>query len=233
LERLADPQRFRAHYGSEQVMLYAMGDGNHSFATAKAIWEQLKAGAPDRSAIMGHPARYALVELVNVHDPGLEFEAIHRVLFEVDADDLLACARAHFAAIGTPCRIDWQTDAAALRTAQAAAPAGSHAIPFIAGGRHGLLTVTRPHLVLAVATLQEFLDAYLAAGGRGHIDYIHGAAAVERLAASADAIGFLLPALCKHELFRTIVRDGALARKTFSMGEADEKRFYLECRRIA
>ncbi len=233
LERLADPQRFRTHYGSDRVMLYAMGDGNHSFATAKAIWEQLKASAPDRAAIMDHPARYALVELVNVHDPGLEFEAIHRVLFEVDTDDLLACARAHFAAIGTPCRIDWLTNAAALRTAQAVAPAGSHAIPFIAGGRHGLLTVTRPHLVLAVATLQEFLDAYLAAGGRGHIDYIHGAAAVERLATSADAIGFLLPALSKHELFRTIVRDGALARKTFSMGEADEKRFYLECRRIA
>ena len=117
--------------------------------------------------------------------------------------------------------------------ARAAAPAGSHAIPFIAGGRHGLLTVVRPHLTLAVATLQEFLDAYLAAGGRGHIDYIHGADAVERLSAADDAIGFLLPALSKHELFRTIVRDGALARKTFSMGEADEKRFYLECRRIA
>ena len=142
-----------------------MGDGNHSFATAKAIWEQLKAAAPDRAAIMNHPARYALVELVNVHDPGLEFEAIHRVLFEVDADDLLACARAHFAAAGTPCRIDWLTDAAAASAARAAAPAGSHLLPFIAGGRHGLLTVARPHLTLAVATLQEFLDAYLATGG--------------------------------------------------------------------
>ena len=233
LERLADPQRFKARYGSDQVMLYAMGDGNHSFATAKAIWEQLKAAAPDPAAIMDHPARYALVELVNVHDPGLEFEAIHRVLFAVDADDLLACAGAHFAAVGTPCRVDWLADAAAVAAAQAAAPAGSHALPFIAGGRFGLLTVVRPHLTLAVATLQEFLDAYLAAGGRGHIDYIHGADAVERLSAADDAVGFLLPALSKHELFRTIVRDGALARKTFSMGEADEKRFYLECRRIA
>ena len=233
LSRLADPQRFAARYGSDRVMLYAMGDGNHSFATAKAIWEQLKAAAPDPAALMDHPARYALVELVNVHDPGLEFEAIHRVLFAVDADDLLACARAHFAAVGTPCRVEWLADAAAVAAARAAAPAGSHAIPFIAGGRHGLLTVVRPHLTLAVATLQEFLDAYLAAGGRGHIDYIHGADAVERLSAADDAIGFLLPALSKHELFRTIVRDGALARKTFSMGEADEKRFYLECRRIA
>jgi hypothetical protein len=233
LALLADPQRFKAHYGSDQVMLYAMGDGNHSFATAKAIWEQLKASAPDPATIMGHPARYALVELVNIHDPGLEFEAIHRVLFEVDADDLLACARAHFAAAGTPCRIDWLADAAAMHAAQASAPAGSHALPFITGGRHGLLTVARPHLTLAVATLQEFLDAYLAAGGRGHIDYIHGAATVERLGTRSDAVGFLLPALPKHELFRTIVRDGALARKTFSMGEADEKRFYLECRRIS
>jgi hypothetical protein len=233
LARLADPQHFKARYGRDQVMLYAMGDGNHSFATAKAIWEQLKASAPDREAIMAHPARYALVELVNVHDPGLEFEAIHRVLFGVDAEDLLACARAHFAAAGTPCLVDWFADAAAAATALAAVPAGSHAIPFIAGGRHGLLTVVRPHLTLAVATLQEFLDAYLAEGTRGHIDYIHGVAAVQRLGASADAVGFLLPALSKHDLFGTIVYDGALARKTFSMGEADEKRFYLECRRIA
>lgn len=233
LERLADPRRFHERYGSDQVMLYAMGDGNHSFATAKAIWEQLKAAAPDREAIMNHPARFALVELVNVHDPGLEFEAIHRVLFEVDAADLLDCARAHFAAVGTPCRIDWPADRQAVTAAVAATPAGSHAIPFIANGRYGLLSVDRPHLTLAVATLQEFLDAYLAAGGRGHIDYIHGESAVERLSAGPDAIGFLLPALSKHELFRTIVRDGALARKTFSMGEADEKRFYLECRRIS
>jgi hypothetical protein len=233
LAQLADPQQFRERYGSDQVMLYAMGDGNHSFATAKAIWEQLKASAPDRAAVMDHPARYALVELVNVHDPGLEFEAIHRVLFEVDVNDLFACAQAHFAAVGTPCRIDWLADRPAVDAAMAAVPPGSHALPLIAGGRHGLLTIVRPHLVLAVATLQEFLDAYLAEGGRGHIDYIHGDAAVERLSARSDTIGFLLPALSKHELFRTIVRDGALARKTFSMGEADEKRFYLECRRIA
>jgi hypothetical protein len=233
LARLADPQRFRERYGSDRVMLYAMGDGNHSFATAKAIWEQLKAAAPERSAPMDHPARYALVELVNVHDPGLEFEAIHRVVFDVDGDDLLACARAHFAAAGTPCRVDWLADRASMTVATAATPAGSHAIPFIAGGRCGVLTVLRPHLTLAVATLQEFLDAYLAEGRRGHIDYIHGEAAVLRLGARPDAVGFLLPALSKHELFRTIVHDGALARKTFSMGEADEKRFYLECRRIA
>jgi hypothetical protein len=233
LEQLADPRRFQERYGSDQVMLFAMGDGNHSFATAKAIWEQLKAAAPDPAAIMDHPARYALVELVNVHDPGLEFEAIHRVLFEVDADDLFASAQAYFAAAGTSCRIDWLADAAEVAAAQAAAPAGSHAIPFIAGGRHGLLTVTRPQLTLAVATLQEFLDSYLADGTRGHIDYIHGTAAVERLSAPTDAVGFLLPAISKHDLFLTVVHDGALARKTFSMGEADEKRFYLECRRIS
>jgi hypothetical protein len=233
LQRLADPQRFQTRYGSDHVMLYAMGDGNHSFATAKAIWEQLKVDALDPAALVDHPARYALVELVNVHDPGLEFEAIHRVLFDVDVDNLLACAQAYFSAVGTPCRIDWLADRPAVATAMAAAPAGSHAIPFVTGSRHGLLTVTRPHLMLAVATLQEFLDAYLADGAQGHIDYIHGADAVERLSAAPEAIGFLLPALSKHELFGTIVRDGALARKTFSMGEADEKRFYLECRRIA
>jgi hypothetical protein len=233
LEKLADPQRFHKRYGSDQVMLYAMGDGNHSFATAKAIWEQLKAAAPDPAAIMNHPARYALVELVNVHDPGLEFEAIHRVLFDVDAAALFAGAQAYFAAAGTTCRIDWLADAAAVAAALAAAPAGSHAVPFITGGCHGLLTVAQPRLTLAVATLQAFLDDYLADGMHGHIDYIHGADAVERLSAAADAVGFLLPAISKHDLFRTVVHDGALARKTFSMGEADEKRFYLECRKIS
>jgi uncharacterized protein (DUF1015 family) len=91
LERLADPEQFARRYdvAGRPVVLYAMGDGNHSFATAKAIWEKLKGEAPDRQAIMDHPARFALVELVNLHDPGLEFEAIHRVLFDVDVEALL------------------------------------------------------------------------------------------------------------------------------------------------
>ena len=233
LEALAEKERFQKRYDvdDDEVMLYAMGDGNHSFATAKAIWEQLKAEATDPSEVMDHPARYALIELVNVHDPGLEFEAIHRVLFDVDADDLIEQAEAYYRQVGTPCSIAWHDDLASAATA-AEQSGKAHAIPFVAAGRFGLLEISDPKLTLEVGTLQNFLDDYLEGRTAGRIDYIHGDEAVTRFGSQQGNVGFYLPSISKHDLFRTIVRDGALPRKTFSMGEADEKRFYLEARRI-
>jgi hypothetical protein len=233
LEQLAEKERFQKRYDvdDDEVMLYAMGDGNHSFATAKAIWEQLKAEATDPADVMNHPARYALVELVNVHDPGLEFEAIHRVLFDVDPEDMLEKAKDYYARAGTPCQIQWFDDLAAATSAAEGAGA-AHAIPFIAAGHFGLLKIDEPKLTLEVATLQNFLDDYLKGCSEARIDYIHGDDAVTKLGLQQGNIGFYLPSISKHDLFRTIVRDGALPRKTFSMGEADEKRFYLEARRI-
>jgi len=233
LGRLAEKDRFQKRYDidDDEVMLYAMGDGNHSFATAKAIWERLKSEAADSADIMDHPARYALVELVNLHDPGLEFEAIHRVLFDVDVEELLNQADAYYRQVGTPCRIEWCDDHDAAEAAARVAGA-AHAVPFVAAGIHGLLKIDDPALTLEVATLQNFLDEYLKKHSRARIDYIHGEEAVTRLGSLQGNIGFYLPSISKHDLFRTIVRDGALPRKTFSMGEADEKRFYLEARRI-
>ncbi len=233
LERLAEKDRFQQRYdvSDDEVMLYAMGDGNHSFATAKAIWEQLKSEALDPADVMDHPARYALVELVNVHDPGLEFEAIHRVLFDVDTDDLLSSAGKYYHQAGTPCQVEWHEDLAAA-SAASKADGAAHAVPFVADGRYGLLQIGNPTLTLEVATLQNFLDDYLQSRAEARIDYIHGEEAVTRLGGQKNNIGFYLPSISKHDLFRTIVRDGALPRKTFSMGEADEKRFYLEARRI-
>jgi hypothetical protein len=180
---------------------------------------------------MDHPARYALVELVNLHDPGLEFEAIHRVLFDIDVEELLNQAGEYYRQVGTPCRIDWCNDhGAAVAVAKAAG--ASHVIAFVAVGRYGVLTIESPALTLEVASLQNFLDEYLKNHPGARIDYIHGEEAVTRLGGQNGNIGFYLPAISKHDLFRTIVRDGALPRKTFSMGEADEKRFYLEARRI-
>ena len=233
LERLAAKERFQKRYdvADDEVMLYAMGDGNHSFATAKAIWEQLKSEAASPAEVMDHPARYALVELVNIHDPGLEFEAIHRVLFDVDADDLFLRAADYYQQVETLCLVEWHDDlAAAMAAAQAAGKA--HAVPFVAAGRYGLLKIAVPTLTLEVATLQNFLDDYLQSRSAARIDYIHGEEAVTRLGGQPGNVGFYLPSISKHDLFRTIVRDGALPRKTFSMGEADEKRFYLEARRI-
>ncbi len=232
LEKLADPQAYRERYQVDgEVMLYAMGDGNHSFATAKAIWEKLKAEATDKSEILDHPARYALVELVNLHDAGLEFEAIHRVLFNIDPDQLLQEMQLWFNKRGeqfsyTPCPN--------LQAAQALAEAQTEGQGFCAilAGRYAYCQLKNPQLALDVASLQGFLDAYLAEQPSARIDYIHGEDTVSHLGNQASNAGFYLPAISKHNFFRTIILDGALPRKTFSMGEADEKRFYLECRRI-
>ncbi len=235
LTRLAAPARFAERYGvdDENVMLYAMGDGNHSFATAKAIWEGLKQEASDREAIMSHPARWALVELVNVHDPGLEFEAIHRVVFGIEFEAMASAASDYYAGLGASFRLLRCADKAeqdAAVTEQAAA--GRHAIAFVAGERRGVFVIEDSPVHLVVATLQGFLDSYLERLPQAKIDYIHGDEAVETLGSKADNVGFFLPSISKHDLFKTIVLDGALPRKTFSMGEADEKRFYVECRKI-
>ena len=232
LEQLADPAAYHKKYQVDgEVMLYAMGDGNHSFATAKAIWKKLKEEAADPAEVMNHPARFALVELVNVHDSGLEFEAIHRVLFNVNCVYLRQQMEAFFAARNTPLSFSFCAD-----LAEAEAVAGSkedvHAFPIILGGRFGVCTVENPEFTLPVATLQVFLDYYLQDNPTARIDYIHGEKTVTDLGSQIGCVGFYLPAISKHDLFKTIVLDGALPRKTFSLGEADEKRFYLECRRI-
>ncbi|WP_425429683.1 DUF1015 domain-containing protein [Desulfuromusa kysingii] len=232
LEKLADPDAYHEKYNVDGApMLYAMGDGNHSFATAKAIWEKLKqeASAPDQ--VMNHPARFALVELVNVHDSGLDFEAIHRVLFNVNCVHLQQQMKAFFAARKTP--LDF-TLCSNLEEAQTLAEGneGAHAFPIVLGGRFGVCIVEKPEYTLTVATLQAFLDHYLEENPSARIDYIHGEKAVTDLGSKTGCVGFYLPAISKHDLFKTIVLDGALPRKTFSMGEADEKRFYLECRKI-
>lgn len=235
LSRLADSIGFAGRYGvdGEPVMLYAMGDGNHSFATAKIIWENLKRTAPDPAAIMNHPARHALVELVNLHDPALEFEAIHRVVFEINPDQLLAALGESLAAQQAELTIlDCSSWIAARQRWQELQQPHRHLIAFLAGERCGVLVVDQPKLTLPVATLQTFLDSYLETQPAARIDYIHGEEALQQLGSQPGNIGFYLPALAKNDFFRTVIRDGALPRKTFSMGGADEKRFYLECRRI-
>lgn len=213
LAALADPERFAKFYHAEgkPVLTFAMGDGNHSLATAKACWEKLKPTLPEAERET-HPARYALVELVNLHDESLEFEPIHRVLFGVEPKKLL------------------EAFLAAYPGAHYGEGEG-HQIPYILPGEKGVITVPNPTAQLEVGTLQSFLDKYLEENG-GKIDYIHGADVVEQLASQPDSIGFLLPAMGKDQLFPTVIFDGALPRKTFSMGEAHDKRFYLEARKI-
>jgi hypothetical protein len=213
LEVLANPDRFAEYYQAEgkELLLFAIGDGNHSLASAKAYWEKLKKNVPKENW-MKHPARYALVELVNLHDESLEFEAIHRVVFDVQPDQLLA---------------------ALLKTYPGAkiGEGTGHRFRFVYKDQEGTITVPNPEAQLEVGTLQRFLDAYLEEQG-GKVDYIHGENVVRDLTKQPNSIGFLLPCMSKDQLFPTVIFDGALPRKTFSMGEAHDKRFYLEARKI-
>jgi hypothetical protein len=233
LEALTEPRRAADRYGvglDAPPMLYAMGDGNHSLATAKAIWEAAKAAHPERAA--DDPRRHALVELVNLHDPALEFEPIHRVLFRLrDGLDVAAAIAAHHGGRVEWTRIDGLT---ALADAVEAAPEpGTQRFGLITAEGHRLGVLRAPELGLPVASVQAALDALMAAGGAEEIDYVHGSNTVDALGRKPGCAGLFLPAMDKHALFRSVIHDGALPRKTFSMGEAWEKRFYLEARRIA
>ncbi len=226
LGRLADPQAFQARYGAgadKGSLLFAVGDGNHSLATAKSIWETIKDRVgPD------HPARYALVEVENVHDAGLEFTPIHRVLFNLKTD-LRAFLQAELGSRldYAPCR----TTAEMIDTVDhATGPAQS--VGYLDAHGPGILTFKEPSSQLPVGTLQAFLDSFIKKQSAQSIDYVHGLEPLIELSGRPGNTGFYLPAMAKSDLFKTVIQDGVLPRKTFSMGEAKEKRFYMECRRI-
>lgn len=227
LEQLADPQAFGEKYGisrDQPVLLFAMGDGNHSLATAKAIWEKKKAQVG-----LDHPSRYALVEIENVHDDGLEFTPIHRVLFGLK-QDIFAAMQAYYhpGYAYTPCKDQTEMVQQVIQ-----ASSKFHTIGVVSPTGYGILEVAFPSSNLPVGTLQAFLDEFLKAGGAQKIDYIHGEETVCLLGTQPGNIAFYLPGMNKSDLFKTVILDGALPRKTFSMGEAYEKRFYMECREIS
>jgi hypothetical protein len=227
LHALASAQAFAARYGvpiDTPVMLFAVGDGNHSLATAKSIWDGAK-----RSVGMSHPSRYALVEVVNIHDAALEFSPIHRLLFGVGADVRQALAES----FGSRLSCTDVRSAAAMREHVHAAHHSRHAAGLIGpGARFSVIEVADPQSTLAVGTFQPFIDRFIERGGATHIDYVHGDDVLERLAMNDGNVGIHLAAVSKSSLLRMVVREGPLPRKTFSIGEAHEKRFYIEARRI-
>ncbi|MBT6768626.1 MAG: DUF1015 domain-containing protein [Opitutales bacterium] len=235
LSALGKQNVFDAKYGvsDKGVLLFAMGDGNHSLATAKNIWEDLKSKSGDLASVMDHPARYALVELMNVHDEGLEFEPIHRVIFDIDADNLKAELNQFFEAEDSSVvfeRFD-SLDSAKERLAALGDVDGEHLVMFVTEAEYGIIRLSKPSRNLEVGNLQAFINSYLE-GKDSIVDYIHGEDVVVDLGSKPGNIGFFLPVIGKSAFFKTVVLDGALPRKTFSMGEAEEKRFYLEARRI-
>ena len=190
-------------------LLYAVGDGNHSLAAARQCWLDLRENlSPEERE--NHPARFALVELVNLNCPALVFEPIHRLLTGVSPEDVIAAYRDYLAANGA-------------ETAE-----GDDLTAFAGAQTWGFRSEQHP-----LRLLQGFLDGYLAEHPGAAVDYIHGEAALRALVgARDDAMGFMPRAFDKGELFPYICQWGVLPRKTFSMGEADDKRFYLEARRI-
>lgn len=208
-------EEYSANVGSKYAdldgvpMILATGDGNHSLATAKTCYEELKAANPGVD-LSNHPARYALVEVENIHDEAQVFEPIHRIIMGLDPEKVLADARAAIC-VEDP-------------------DAGFEAKVYI-GDKEETIYLDKAKGELAVGVLQEWLDAYLKENG-GDIDYIHDDDALIALAAKPMSIGFLLPAMEKRQLFRGVIADGSLPRKTFSMGHSREKRYYVEARKI-
>ncbi|HOJ10473.1 MAG TPA: DUF1015 domain-containing protein [Clostridiales bacterium] len=239
LYKLSELDNFYKKYGVDStkgVLLFAVGDGNHSLASAKAHWENVKAGLSPEAAA-SHPARYAMAEVINVHDKGLIFEPIHRVLFNVKPDDILHTMEGYFnkyspTYIRTFCsKEDMDSAVEEIKQTQQNA-AKIHMLSFAAANCFGFSIIEKPAHNLETATLQEFLDLYLAENKDVKIDYIHGDDVVSSLGTKEGNMGFYLPPINKHELFKTVILDGTLPRKTFSMGEAEEKRYYIECRKI-
>ena len=186
-------------------MLFLVGDGNHSLATAKACYEELKRTSNNTEAI--ERARYAVVELENIHDDAQRFEPIHRIVYDVDYESVLDF-------LLKSCGGD-----------------DGYPVEWIAGDKAGVIILDKAKGILPIGILQQALDDYLQKHD-GAIDYIHGEETVKKLAKGEKRIGFILPSVSKDDFFRGIAEDGVLPRKTFSMGEAQEKRYYLETRRL-
>ena len=213
LEGLTTDEAMQKKYGVSGVapLLFAVGDGNHSLATAKACYEEQKKGKTPQE-YLALPSRFALVEVVNNHDDALQFEPIHRVLFGVDHEKFMNAFRAAY-----PNAYEGQGN--------------GHTIEFVWNGESHFITVPDPKVQLAVGTLQGVIDQYLKDNG-GEVDYIHGDDVTRELGSKPGNMGFLLPAMGKEQLFKTVMADGVLPRKTFSMGHAQDKRYYIEARKI-
>ena len=209
LAALADPAETERKYAlpGAAPLLFAVGDGNHSLATAKACYEAQKQSVPQEQWAE-LPARYALVEVVNNHDPALRFEPIHRVLFGVEPERVIEALLEH-------CPGAYRGEG------------GGHVLRYVNEAGSGAVTVPEPDCQLTVGTLQSFLDEH-----DWNVDYVHGDDTAAELGRRRGNMAFLLPAMGKEQLFKTVMADGVLPRKTFSMGHAKDKRYYVETRKI-
>lgn len=212
------------------TFLFAVGDGNHSLATAKSVWEEhkknlLQSGASEEE-IAKSPVRYALLEIVNLYDEGLTFEPIHRAIFNADANAMIEFLQKNLG--GEKKEF---ADAESLERCVKNSTA-NFGFAFLQNGEKKFVMLETQIKDLAVSHLQPALDEFLKSRNEASIDYIHGAQEIFALVEKKSAVGILLPPVAKESFFKTICERGPLPRKSFSMGEASEKRFYLECRKL-
>lgn len=217
-------EKLHATINEENPIFLAIGDGNHSLATAKACWEDIKTTLTEKEAL-NHPARYALAEIVNIYDSGLLFEPIHRVLFNIDKDLFFERLQRYCESltITDESNVDSLIESIGLQN-------GRQRFGYVDKNGLKLVLINRPVGSITAATLQLVLDSLIE--DNVVVDYIHGEDVTLSLGSTEGNIGLLLPGIEKDTFFDTIISDGSLPRKTFSMGDANDKRFYLEARKI-
>eukprot|EP00928_Gymnodinium_smaydae_P063030 TRINITY_DN4672_c0_g1_i9.p1 TRINITY_DN4672_c0_g1~~TRINITY_DN4672_c0_g1_i9.p1 ORF type:complete len:467 (-),score=82.29 TRINITY_DN4672_c0_g1_i9:218-1411(-) len=214
MKALGAKEAAEAAAAGRQPALILIGDGNHSLATAKACWEAMKAKG---DVAMDHPQRYALVELQNLHDDGVVFEPIHRILMGTDADKLQSHLESLWGCTATPY----------------VEPVPQHSVVICKGSeKSSRLILTPPSETLPVVSMSTAVDAFVDANPGINIGYVHGEEPVDSACADGKAVGLILPSLDKSRFLTTLHTIGTLPRKAFSMGEANEKRFYIEARSI-
>lgn len=228
LSNLATAKEMEKKYAIKDAkpLLFAMGDGNHSLATAKQCYENLKKTTPlDEAETLR--ARYALVEVVNNHDDALKFEPIHRVLFNVDYKDVLNRLKEYY----PDCEIS-PSDSYEKSINGENSREGCHVFAAVTADGNYEIVIKGPKVQLEVGSLQEFLDDYLKKNSSVTVDYVHGDETTAELGRRSSNMAFLVPGMGKDQLFKTVMADGVLPRKTFSMGHAEDKRYYIEAREI-
>lgn len=209
LEKLSDKQELIKKYGTaSDPMIFAMGDGNHSLAAAKKHWENVKAQLPE-SEWESCPARYALAELVNIHDEAISFEPIHKVIFDTQPDSFISEAKSFFAG----------------RMGE------GRSITLITGAGTETISVSGMTIGNLIGSCEDFCKEFIERHG-GRIDYIHGDNECVTMSKRKNCAGILLPRMEKSELFKSVMSSGPFPKKSFSIGHGNDKRYYLECRRI-
>ena len=206
-------------------MLFAVGDGNHSLASAKAVWEEKKKGMTEEERETS-PLRYALCEVVNLYDNGITMHPIHRVLFNVEPSSALRQLVSILNSMGADARMMY------TRGARSIAREGMQIIQFESKMAKGRIEICKPVHALVSMTLTAALDRLMDELPKADLDYIHGDEEFHELSKEHASLGFLMEAMTKDQLFSSVIEYGVLPKKSFSLGQAAEKRYYYECRLI-